>query len=70
MTDHYANPLDAWRVRDLLGQTDLTEEAAARALDISKAILRRYRDGQEPVPRGVILALERLARTRTKGEPR
>jgi len=67
MTDHYANPMDAWRVRELLGETDLTEEAAARALDISEAVLRRYRDGQEPVPRGVILALERLAGMRSKG---
>jgi hypothetical protein len=67
MTDLYANPLDAWRIRELLGQTDLTEEAAARALDIGEASLRRYRDGQEPVPRDVILALERLARARKKG---
>ena len=49
------------------GQSGLTEEAAARALDISEAILCRYRDGQEPVPRSVILALERLVGTRTKG---
>ena len=67
MTDLYANPRHAWRIRELLAETHLTEETAARALEISEPTLRRYRDGQEPVPRGVILALEGLVGTRTKG---
>jgi hypothetical protein len=66
MTDHYANPMDAWRIRELLDQTDLTTQAVAQALGVSEAILRRYRDGQERVPRGVILALERLVGMRAK----
>jgi plasmid maintenance system antidote protein VapI len=68
MTDYYANPRDAWRVRELLDQADLTEEAAARALEISEPTLRSYRDGKQPVPRNVILALERLVDMRGQDE--
>jgi plasmid maintenance system antidote protein VapI len=60
MTDFYANPRIAWRLRELLAEADLTEQEAARKLGVSEATLCRYRDGQESVPRDVILALERL----------
>jgi len=60
MTAHYANPANAFRVRELLLQADLTEQAAARELEIDEGAVRRYCAGQEPVPRLVLLALERL----------
>jgi hypothetical protein len=60
MTDFYANPRIVWRLRELLAQAELTEPEAARELGVSEATLCRYRDGQESVPRDVLLALERL----------
>jgi hypothetical protein len=64
MTDFYANPRIAWRLRELLAEGDLTEQEAARKLGVSEATLCSYRDGQESVPRDVILALERLVEMR------
>ena len=60
MTDLYANPRDVWRIRELLDQAGLTEQTAARELAIDEETVQRYAAGKEPVPRVVILALERL----------
>jgi predicted DNA-binding protein (UPF0251 family) len=49
----------AVRVRSLVDALELSQVAAARELDVSDRTMRRYCAG-EPVPRVVILALERL----------
>ena len=51
---------DAQRLRYLLVKTGLSQRAAARELEINKGSMRCYCSGDQPVPRVVILALERL----------
>jgi hypothetical protein len=53
-------PLDAMRLRVLLGRADLSEEAAATVLEVDQADMRAYVEGKKPAPRYVILALERI----------
>ena len=50
MTDFYANPRIAWRLRELLAEDDLTEQEAARKLGVSEATLCRYRDARSQSP--------------------
>ena len=57
----------AKRVRLLLSQADLTEAAAATVLELDEANIRAYIAAKEPVPRYVILALERIVDMRMGG---
>ena len=52
--------LNATRLRALLGKADLSEKAAATVLDVDEADIRAYVSAEKPVPRHVILALERI----------
>ena len=54
-------------LRVLLGKADLTEEAAAIVLELSEADIRAYVAAEKPVPRYVILALERIVDLRMDG---
>jgi len=47
-------------LRVLLGKADLSEEAAATVLEMNVTEIRAYIAGEKPVPRYVILALERI----------
>jgi hypothetical protein len=51
---------DAVRLRALLGKADLSEEAAATVLEVNEGHMRAYVAAKKPVPRYVILALERI----------
>jgi hypothetical protein len=51
---------DSVRVHELLKRARLGQAEAARVLEISDRDMRRYASGEKPVPRVVILALERL----------
>lgn len=51
---------NAARLRALLGKADLSEEAAATVLEIDESEIRAYCSGDKPVPRIVILALQRV----------
>jgi len=51
----------------LLGKADLTEEAAAAVLEVDEADIRAYVAAEKPVPRYVILALERIVDMRMDG---
>ncbi len=53
---------------DLLGAAGLSQRAAARALGINERTMRRYVSGDSPVPRVIVLALERLRDTRPDPE--
>lgn len=57
---NYAQPSDADRVRMLIEKLGLSQRAAAEELDISDRTMRSYCAGRDPVPRMVLLALERL----------
>lgn len=48
----------------LLGDAGLSQRGAARALGINERTMRRYVSGDAPVPRVIVLALERLRDTR------
>jgi plasmid maintenance system antidote protein VapI len=48
------------RLRVLLGKADLSEQAAATVLELDEAEIRAYIAAERPVPRYVILALERI----------
>ena len=58
------------RVRVLLGKADLSEEAAATVLDVDEADVRAYVAAEKPVPRYLILALERIVGMRGMVEVR
>jgi len=58
---------DAIGLRVLLGKADLTEEAAAAVLEVDEADIRAYVAAEKPVPRYVILALERIVDMRMDG---
>jgi predicted transcriptional regulator len=45
---------------DLLLSAGLSQRGAARELEISERMMRYYCSGEQPVPKVVILALERL----------
>jgi hypothetical protein len=51
---------DSARINELLKCAHLGQSEAARVLEISDRDMRRYACGEKPVPRVVILALERL----------
>jgi hypothetical protein len=51
---------DSARVHELLKRAHMGQSEAARVLEISDRDMRRYASGEKPVPRVVILALERL----------
>jgi len=55
----YSEASDAERVRELILRLGLSQRAAARELEIGERDMRAYCAGQ-PVPRVVLLALERL----------
>ena len=57
----------AKRLRLLLSQADLTEAAAATVLELDEANMRAYVAAKKPVPRYVILALERIVDMRMDG---
>ena len=59
-----ASLTNAIRVRSLLSRADLSEQAAAVVLELNETEMRAYCAGERPVPRVVILALERLADVR------
>lgn len=48
------------RVRRLLDAAGLSQRAAAAELEINERTMRRYCSAGAPVPRVVVLALERL----------
>jgi hypothetical protein len=60
MDASFSDPPHARRLRMLLGKADLSEEAAATVLDMDEADIRAYVASEKPVPRYVILALERI----------
>jgi plasmid maintenance system antidote protein VapI len=60
-------PRDSRGLRVLLGKADLTEEAAATVLEVDEADIRAYVAAEKPVPRYVILALERIVDMRMDG---
>jgi len=62
-----AGALDGKGLRGLLGKADLTEEAAATVLELSEADMRAYVAAAKPVPRYVVLALERIVDLRMDG---
>jgi hypothetical protein len=62
-----SSPPNAKRLRVLLGQADITEEAAAIVLDVDEADIRAYVAGKQSVPRYVILAVERIVNMRMDG---
>ena len=50
---------DAFRdAREALGHT---QAQLAEALDLTRQTVNRYENGREPIPRVVVLAMERLA---------
>jgi len=51
---------DSACIEDLLKRAHLGQAEAAEVLEISNRDMRRYAAGEKPVPRVVILALERL----------
>lgn len=51
---------DSDHVSELLKRAHLGQSEAAEVLEISDRDMRRYACGEKPVPRVVILALERL----------
>ena len=57
----------AKRLRLLLSQADLTEAAAATVLELDEANMHAYVAAKKPVPRYVILALERIVDMRMDG---
>jgi len=56
----YSVPSHSRRLRDLLVRAGLSQRAAAAELGIGERTMRHYCAGDEPVPRVVMLALERL----------
>ena len=52
------------RMRRMLDAAGLSQRAAAAELEINERTMRRYCSTDAPVPRVVILALERLRDTR------
>ena len=63
----FGGPLDARGLRGLLGKADLTERAAATVLELNEADMRAYLAAERPVPRYVVLALERSVDLRMDG---
>jgi hypothetical protein len=59
--DESKSAVDAARLRALLGKADLSEQAAATVLEVDEADIGAYVAAHKPVPRYVILALERIA---------
>lgn len=59
---NYAAPSRSAQVRELLVRANLSQRAASKALEIEDRTMRYYcaDDPDHPVPRVVILALERL----------
>lgn len=55
----YSKPTDADRVRELLKKLGMSQADGARTLEISERSMRYYCAG-EPVPKVVMLAMERL----------
>jgi len=55
-----SSPPNAKRLRALLGQAVLTEEAAAIVLDVDEEDIPAYVAAKKSVPRYVILAPERI----------
>ena len=55
-----SGPFDATCLCALLGRADLSVEAAATVLEVNEADIRAYIAALKPVPRYVILALERI----------
>jgi hypothetical protein len=51
---------DSERVQELLKRAHLGRSEAAEVLEVSDRDMQRYASGEKPVPRVVILALERL----------
>jgi len=60
-------PLTAQQLRALLESATLTQDGAARELDISERNMRRYAAGDLPIPRKVEYALRWLIQI--KGAP-
>lgn len=58
---------DATIVRQLIATLGLSQRAAARELDLNERTMRRYCAAGEPVPRVVMLALERLVDMKRRG---
>ena len=58
---------DAGRLRELIAQTGLSQRGTARELGLPDRAIRSYCSG-EPVPRYVILAMERLVQILTAAE--
>jgi hypothetical protein len=56
---NYLNPSDATKLREMLAKLELTQADGARALEISARSMRYYCAGK-PVPKVVMLAMERL----------
>jgi hypothetical protein len=56
----YSIPADAARLRALLVRAGFGQHNAARELEIDEHSMTRYCAGNEPVPRVVMLAVERL----------
>jgi len=61
----YSNPTDATRVREMLKKLGLSQAEGARALEISERSMRYYCAG-EPVPKVIMLAMERLVDLRRR----
>lgn len=60
----YSQPTDAARVRSLLTQLGLSQREGARELGANEREMRYWCSGERPVPRMVVLALERLLEMR------
>lgn len=56
----YSQPSDAQRLRQLLSQLSLSQRGAAAELGANPRDMRYWCSGERPVPRMVVLALERL----------
>jgi len=60
--------MNAERLRILLGNADLSLQTAADVLEVDESDLRAYEAGEKPIPRYVLLALERIVDMRRRGE--
>jgi len=56
---NYAEPTDATRIRNMLAKLGMSQAQGAYALEISERSMRYYCTGS-PVPKVVMLAMERL----------
>jgi plasmid maintenance system antidote protein VapI len=56
-------------IREQLAECGLSQRNAAEVLGIDERTMRRYCSGDEPVPRVVVLALERLVDMRREVKP-